>query len=320
MATFTALTEVDLQALLAAYSFGDLSAFRGVPAGSVNSNFALEIGSQKLFLRVYEEQDAAGAGDEAALLTLLASRGVKTPAPLARRDGALVSEVQGKPAALFPWMDGTIRCQASVTPADARGVGLALAQIHLAGAGATRSEGRFRARDLFSRLDRIELAPNAELAAQAAPLRDELGAWTSLRDPSLPRGLVHGDLFRDNVLWAGPEIRALLDFESASDGVLAYDLMVTLLAWCVGDDLDTDLARAMILGYQSVRALTENEKNGLCAEGCAAALRFTITRITDYAMRAGVGPRVIKDWKRFSLRFSRLKELGNTGLVRALGL
>ena len=125
----------------------------------------------------------------------------------------------------------------------------------------------------------------------------------------MPRGLIHGDLFRDNVLWAGGWIVALLDFESASEGVFAYDLMVTVLAWCFGDGLDLTLMRALIAGYERVRPLSAEERAGLVAEGCAAALRFTITRITDYAMRVTDGPRVIKDWRRFERRLAQLEGL-----------
>ena len=321
MATFTPLTEADVRSLFAAYSLGEVVGFRGIPAGSVNSNFAVDTSERSLFLRVYEEQDASGARDEAELLTHLAARGVLTAGPLSRRDGAFVSEMHKKPAAVFPWMAGGMRCQASVSLADARRVGEALGRIHAAGADAKRGAGRFQAADLFTRLERVALCPNADLAAQAGPLERELTAWSARRNPDLPRGLVHGDLFRDNVLWSDDgQISALLDFESASDGVLAYDLMVTVLAWCVGDELDADLGRALVLGYQTVRPLTEAEKNGLCAEGCLAALRFTVTRITDYAMRAGVGPRVMKDWRRFLSRFERMKALDTQGVRSALGV
>lgn len=321
MAIFTSLSESDVQAIVAAYPLGALRAFAGIPAGSVNSNFSLETSENRYFLRVYEEQDDAGARAEAALLTYLAARGVPTPAPLASREGALVYAAKGKPVAVFPWRSGEMRCQASVSPDDALSVGRALGQVHVEGEGAKRGAGRFRPEDLYLRLDRIRVAPQKDLADHADPLRAELLAWSSRRDPALPRGLVHGDLFRDNVLWAPDgRISALLDFESASDGVFAYDLMVTVLAWCFGDDLDVGLARAMTAGYQSVRALTVAEKRALCTEGCLAALRFTITRITDYAMRAGVGPRVMKDYRRFLARFARMKELGEEGVARALGV
>ena len=114
------------------------------------------------------------------------------------------------------------------------------------------------------------------------------------------------------------EIAALLDFESASDGVYAYDLMVTVLAWCFGDALDAGLMRAMVDGYESVRPLEARERAGLLAEGCVASLRFAITRLTDYAMRVTDGPRVVKDWRRFQARLLALEALGEAGLTPRL--
>jgi homoserine kinase type II len=316
VATFTPLTDADVRALLRGYDVGELQEYSGVPAGSVNSNFLIRTGSGRFFLRVYEEQQASGAGVETRLLTYLAARGVPTPRPVARTDGGLVSETHGKPAALFPWIDGTLRCQAAVGERDCEAVGAALARVHVAGEGAEAPEGRFREADLVERLRWIA---NGSFATEADPLRAALARWSAARDPALRRGLVHGDLFRDNVLWNGSgSIVALLDFESASDGVLAYDLMVTMLAWCVGDAFDWRLARALVRGYASVRALEENEREGLLAEGCMAAIRFSVTRITDYAMRDGVGPRVIKDYRRFLMRLSALEGLGGKGLRRAL--
>ena len=324
MATFTTLQDADVRGLLDGYNLPDYKTFSGVPAGSVNSNFAVETASARYFLRVYEEQDRAGAEAEARLLTSLADRGVSTPKPVARKDGGVISDVRGKPAALFPWISGSIRCQESVSPEDAEKVGAALARVHTAGEGLPRGAGRFNEADLRARLVRIAAADDRELAAQAAPLGASLDRWTRARK-SLRRGLIHGDLFRDNVLWSDAgDVAALLDFESASDGVLAYDLMVTILAWCVTDDLELELAQAMARGYTSVRKLDEAEKAGLVAEGCLAAVRFSITRITDYAMRGEVGPRVVKDYRRFLLRLRRLEKIADTvgegGLAVALDL
>jgi len=287
----------------------------------VNSNYALETARGRFFLRVYEEQDRTGAEAETRLLTFLASRGVKTPPPVARADGKLLSETHGKPAAIFPWQTGKMRCQASVSATDVERVGIALGRIHAEGAAAERGAGRFREEDLFVRLEGVARADDPSLAALAAPLRARLSRWGAARDHALPRGLVHGDLFRDNVLWdARGEIAALLDFESASDGVLAYDLAVTILAWCVGSGLDPHLARALTRGYESVRPLTDAERRGVLAEACAAALRFTITRVTDYSMRVGVGPRVMKDYRRFLMRLDALEAMGEAGLRSALGI
>jgi homoserine kinase type II len=130
------------------------------------------------------------------------------------------------------------------------------------------------------------------------------------RDRTLPSGIIHSDLFRDNVLWQGEALVALLDFESACEGSFAYDLMVTVLAWCYGDDFDEGLVRAMFEGYAARRPLSPAEIAALGTEARFAALRFTVTRITDYTMRSGIGERVMKDYRRFWLRHERIAELG----------
>lgn len=318
MAVLTVIDERDGRALVEAYGLGFLRRIEGIAGGSVNSNFAVEA-DRRVFLRLYEERDLDGARREAAMLERLASAGVPTPPPLRRVDGALVSVVRGKPVALFPWCDGDMRCQAGVTAGDARRVGHALARVHLAGAAEAAEEGRFRRVELLERVDRI--AADARFASMAPILRAALERASGARDPSLPSGLTHGDLFRDNVLWrADGEIAALLDFESACAGPYAYDLMVTVLSWCFGDDLDARLAAAMTEGYERVRPLSDAERRGLWAEASFAALRFTTTRITDYAMRTGAqGPRVVKDWRRFMKRFDGLQTLGADGLRARLG-
>jgi homoserine kinase type II len=320
MAVLTRITEGDAQALLSAYGLGKLHALDGIAGGSVNSNFALASDAGRLFLRLYEERDRSGAQRETAMLERLGLAGVPTPAPLRRLDGAFVSAVCGKPAALFPWREGRMRCQAGVTPEDAGRVGEALALVHVEGALEACETGRFELADLLGRLGGISASREVHLSSLAPSLRASLERVHAERDPGLPAGLVHGDLFRDNVLWNGKgEISALLDFESACWGTYAYDLMVTVLSWCVGDDLQPLLATALRAGYERVRPLSQREKEGLHAEGCFAALRFTITRITDYAMRTGSeGPRVVKDWRRFLKRFEILDGLGADGLLGVL--
>ncbi|MDP9037126.1 MAG: homoserine kinase [Myxococcota bacterium] len=325
MAVLTAISEDDVRRLLAAYGLGKLCVLEGVPGGSVNSNFRVTYAAadreRQVFLRLYEERDLAGAGRETAMLCRLALAGVPTPAPLARLDGALVSVARGKPAAFLPWCEGTMRCQAAVDVGAAQQVGEALARVHLAGRDEECESGRFRFDDLSSRLDRVAESAHPHFAPLVPSLRAKLTRAHHAREPSLPRGLIHGDLFRDNVLWK-PEggIAALLDFESACEGTYAYDLMVTILSWCFGDRLEPVLASAVREGYERLRPLSDVEKRALQVEGLFAALRFTITRITDFAMRDGaLGPRIVKDWKRFMKRVETLETLGSEGLQRALG-
>jgi homoserine kinase type II len=319
---FTQLGRHEAEEIARAYGLGAVREVRGIAAGSVNSNYALECEGGRFFLRIYEEQDAAGAAAEARILSALEARGVKTPAPLAV-NADWVTRVAGKPVAVFPWREGGMRCQASVTVEDARRVGAELGRVHVAGEGIAVGEGRFRVEDLYGRIDSIAGAADATLASQAPVLKTKLDEWTKKRAArTVPEGLIHGDLFRDNVLWKPDgSIAALLDFESTSRGRFVFDLMVTVLAWAFGEGLDAGIARGIGEGYRSVRELTEDERGALLAEGCVAALRFTITRITDYAMRSeGIGPRVMKDWGRFRMRLEVLEALGEEGVRAVMGV
>jgi len=277
--------------------------FLPIAGGSVNSNFTISFGSERFFLRIYEEQDGRGAAVELGMVSALAARGVPTPAALGS------GELAGKPAALFPWVEGTTSCQRGTTAARAQSVGEALARVHGASVGITPAPDRFGPEALRSRLARIADSPFP--VARLARTLDELA---SARDPSVPRGLVHGDLFRDNVLWSGDRLVALLDFESASRGAFVYDLAVCLLAWCYGDAFEPALAAALVAGYEAVRSLTPAEKHAFYTEARLAAVRFTITRITDYAMRGGEG-RVMKDWRRFLARLEALEAMGEAGFL-----
>lgn len=316
MAILTLPTAEALASFVDAYALGRLVSSRGIEAGTVNTSYALELEAGRYFLRIYEEQDAAGAAREAEVLAHLAAHGVPTPAPVVARDGAAMRILAGKPAAVFPWVDGDIICQRGVTPSAAHAVGAALARVHLAGHAprARLDEGRFAPSALVVRSERIAASKDAEARALMESLRDAVGRYAARRRRDVPRGLVHGDLFRDNVLWDGARIAALLDFESAHDGPFAFDLAVTILSWSYGSMFDTTIARAMVTGYRSVRELEAGDREVLYDEAVFAALRFTITRITDDAIRVG------KRWQRFVERREAIERLGPRGFLEALGL
>jgi homoserine kinase type II len=318
MAILTVPTDAELDGLLEAYDLGERRAARGIEAGTVNTSYLLELGAGRYFLRIYEEQGQPGAEAEAHLLLHLAASGVATPAPVMGRDGAMVRLVAGKPAALFPWVTGEMLCLPAVTKGAARDVGIALARMHLAGPAPPPAPplggGRFGADDLVARCDRIAKSTDNEARVQAEPLRDAVIRMDRKRRIDLPSGLVHGDLFRDNVLWHEGRIAALLDFESAHKGPFAYDIAVMILSWSFRDAFDFDLARAIVAGYREVRDLTPAEIDGLYAETVFGALRFTVTRITDDAIRVG------KRWQRFVARREALEQLGPAGLREALAL
>lgn len=306
MALLTDWPEAAARETLAEYG-QSLEHIEPLAGGSVNSNFSIVVtGGRRLFARIYEEQDAEGARSELALLAELARAGVPTPAPIERRDGGALASHAGKPVAIFAWVEGRMRCQAAVSPADCQRLGAALAAVHRAPVGAI-PQGRFGVDRLEQRLDRIEREAPDELARAAGQIRSKLRTYSNQRDPELPTGLVHGDLFRDNVLWNESEIAALIDFESASRGAYVYDLGVCVHAWCFSDRFEPELARSLVSAYHASRRLEPREIDAFRVEAALGALRFATTRITDYSMRAAAGSPPLRDYRRFMARLSALE-------------
>ncbi len=318
MATLTVPSDAELEAFIASYGLAPKGFANGIPSGTVNSSYRIDREVGCYFLRIYEQQGQLGAEAEGRLLLHLAASGVPTPAPMTRRDGGVIGTLAGKPAAMFPWVDGAMLCLASVTPGVAHVLGGALARMHLAGPAPAPlpplGAGRFGADDLVARCDRVAKSTDAEARLQSEPLRDAIIRIDRRRRTDLPKGLVHGDLFRDNVLWHEGKLKALLDFESAHAGPLAYDLAVVILSWAYRDTFDVGVARALVAGYRGIRELLPVELEGFYAELVFAALRFTVTRITDDAIRVG------KRWQRFVARREALEQLGPAGVREAFGL
>lgn len=319
MALLTELPLADAQTLGHAYSLR-ITAVRPLEAGSVNSNFLFEAeDGRRYFARIYEEQDRAGAERELALLEGLARAGVPVARPLARSHGSGVCAFSGKPFAVFPWIDGEIVCQGRVQPRHCRSVGAALARVHLSGFDARRlGAGRFNPADMLARLERVENeALRPELLPDVRRVRELIERYAPQRDASVPRGVVHGDLFRDNVLWAGTDVLALLDFESTFEGPLAYDLAVTIEAWCYADAFRPDLVSALAEGYGSERRLEPTEIESFVVEAALGCLRFATSRITDFSLRAAPGTAPVRDFRRF---LARLEAIESGALEPALAV
>jgi homoserine kinase type II len=316
------LTELPIDAARRlASAFGvDLVALEPLALGSVNSNFrARAADGRVLFLRLYEEQGQAGARSEMALLAALARGGV--PVAEALPHGEELPEHAGKPLALFPWVEGEIRCSTGVTTSDARAVGAALARVHLASGAIDRlGPGRFGPDDMLRRVARVESeGGRPELAADLARIRAHYERLVPARDAALPSGVVHGDLFRDNVLFQDGRVVALLDFESAFHGPFVYDLMVTLAAFCYRSRFELDLSRAMVAGYVAERPLSAEERGAIRVEGALGCLRFAVSRITDFELRSPPGVPPARDYRRFLSRLDAIEGGALDEVFSALG-
>jgi homoserine kinase type II len=309
--TFTPIDSLDLGAIASAFALAPIRRVAPLWAGTINSNFRLDTEGGAYFLRVNEGKGEDEVAYEAALVAHLAAAGVPTPRPVACGDRPF-AHIGERLLTLFPWIDGEHRQGMAVLPGDAAAVGAALARIHVAPPFPERRESRYTFASIIERFQSVkQYLPDHERAELA-------GALTALADrPALPTGIIHGDLFPDNVLFAGDRLAALLDFEQASDGAFAYDLAVTLLAYCFDDDFVADRARALVSGYVAERPLRPEEKAGLWDEARFAAVRFTVTRLTDVEHNPAASPelRRVKDYRRFLARLRRLETLGPDGLA-----
>jgi len=313
MASFRSLSPDDVDAILRAFGAPAYRSHRAIAVGTINTNLRVETADGPRFLRVNEGKSEEDVAREAAIVVHAAGRGVPTPAPARAPDGRPYVRFSDAFVSLFPWLPGRTLARAEVDPAHARQVGAALARLHLAGAGLPdQRAGRYEPAEIDRRLAVVTAAAatHPELQPAVAVLAPELAALHRERHADLPLGLIHGDLFIDNVLFdpTTADLIALLDFEQASWGRFAYDLAVTLLAFAFGqDDFRPEMVRALIDGYAGVRSPTASERAALGPELRFAACRFAVTRITDVHLRRGEGAPPGKNYTRYLDRLAQTK-------------
>lgn len=284
MAVYTPLDEATIRRLVEDYGLGELVGWHGIQAGVENSNFFIETTARRVILTLYERRvDPADLPFFVGVMEHLAARGVPCPTPLADRRGRVLREVAGRPAACVTFLDG--RSVRRATAAQCRALGAALAELHLAG----RDYPGARPNDLalagWRRLfDRIGERAEEVAPGLAAELAGELESLEAIWPEALPRGVIHADLFPDNVFFENDGVSGLIDFYFACTDALAYDLAICLNAWCFERDgaFNTTHARAMTAGYRRVRPLADAEVQALPVLCRGAAFRFLLTRLFDW--------------------------------------
>jgi homoserine kinase type II len=310
VAQFRSLEADDVREILSMFGLVYV-AYQPIAAGTVNTNVKVETLEGLRFLRINEGKALDDVVREAAIVEHVAGLGVPTPAPVRTVAGEVHAAWRGQLVSLFPWRPGRTLVRAEVTPAHAAAAGAALARLHLVGRSfPDHRPGRYEPDEIERRLERVQsvAASDAALAEAVVVLAPELALLERERRPDLPLGLIHGDLFIDNVLFDGDALVALLDFEQASWGRLAYDLAVTLLAFAFGrDDFRPDVVRALMEGYAAVRPVTAAERDGFGAELRFVACRFAVTRITDVYLKRTTGGAPGKDFRRYLHRLARVK-------------
>jgi homoserine kinase type II len=295
LAVYTDISETDLKAFLAQYDVGDLTSYRGIAEGVENSNFLLHTTKDPLILTLYEKRvDAGDLPFFLGLMQHLAQKGLSCPLPLPRHDGALTGELSGRPAALISFLEGVWLRKPDASHCGQ--VGKALAEMHLAA-----GDFSIRRNNALSLDGWVELwqkaAPRADevLEGLAAEIDDELDYLSGHWPKDLPAGVIHADLFQDNVFFLDGQLSGLIDFYFACNDLLAYDVAICLNAWCFEADGAFNFAKgaAMLAGYQSVRPLSAAETASLPILARGSALRFFLTRLYDW-LTTPAGALVVK--------------------------
>jgi len=319
MAEWRRLSPDDVQSILRAFGLAGYRAHAPIAVGTINTNLRVETDAGPLFLRINEGKSRDDVQREAEVVAWVAARGVPTPEPRRTPGGQPFALWQGELASLFPWVAGRTLARAELTPAHGAAAGRALAQLHRAGADhPDRRPGRYEPDEIDRRLAGVAALGRADLAPAVAVLQPELRALAAERRPALPSGIIHGDLFADNVLFLEDgRLSALLDFEQASWGRWAYDLAVTALAFGFGaDDFRADVTRALLDAYAAVRPPTADERAGFGAELRFACCRFAVTRITDVHLKREAGAAPGKRFQRYLDRLARVRQhLASDGLL-----
>jgi homoserine kinase type II len=284
MAVYTPVDDGALKAFLAEYDIGTPLSFKGIAEGIENSNFLLLTERGRFILTLYEKRvTAADLPFFLGLMEHLAARGLACPLPVKRRDGSAISTLCARPAAIVTFLEGLAATHPGAE--QCRAAGAALARLHSAGAdyGRKRPNALGPAgwpalqSTLGVRGDQVMAGLGELIASEIATLE---AAWPR----ALPAGVVHADLFPDNVFFLGGAVSGLIDFYFACDDILAYDLAVMLNAWCFDERhlFVPERASALAAGYESLRVLTAAERVALPVLARGAALRFLLTRTIDW--------------------------------------
>jgi homoserine kinase type II len=284
MAVYTDVGEEELGAFLAGYDLGALLSYKGIAEGVENTNFLLHTAAGHYILTLYEKRVArADLPFFLGLMEHLALAGINCPQPVAAREGGALGELAGRPAAIFTFLEGVSVRRPQVGHCAA--LGRAMAGLHLAGrdfklhrANALSLNGwRTLAQSAGARADNVTAGLSSLIAEELAHLSKH---WPD----ELPRGVIHADLFPDNVFFLGENLSGLIDFYFACDDVLAYDLAICLNAWCFEPDgsYNVTKGKALLSGYVEKRPMSAAELLALPLLARGAALRFLLTRLVDW--------------------------------------
>ncbi len=286
MAVYTQVADDELEAFLCAYDIGTLASYKGIAEGVENSNYFLQTDQDSFILTLYEKRvDLADLPFFLALMDHLAAVGIACPTPIHGKDGEALRTLAGRPAAIISFLQGISPRRVDVR--HCAPLGEALADMHLATDDFTMTRTNTLSlpdwRLLFDhcspRAHEVENGLANEIERELEFLEEN---W--LGEEALPRGVIHADLFPDNVFFLGDDISGLIDFYFACSDFLAYDLAICINAWCFEKDgsFNVTKARHMLNSYRKVRPFSQEELEAIPILLRGSALRFLLTRMHDW--------------------------------------
>ena len=284
MAVYTDVSADDLNRFLSHYNIGELRSYKGIAEGVENSNFLVHTSAGNFILTLYEKRVAAGdLPFFLALMEHLAARGITCPQPVHNKQGGVLGKIAGRPAAMVTFLDGMWIRRPNADHCAA--VGEALARLHLAGTDFKMRRSNALALDSWRPLyEHAKSRGDSVQPGLCAEIAKELDALDKTWPRDLPQGVIHADLFPDNVFFLGEGLSGLIDFYFACTDTLAFDVVICLNAWCFEPDHSYNVTkgRALLKAYSKVRALRASERDALPVLARGAAMRFLLTRLVDW--------------------------------------
>ena len=285
MAVFTPVSLDELAPWAAQFPIGRVHALTGIASGIENTNFFLSADSGEYVLTIFERLRFEQLPFYLNLMRHLAERGVLVPAPIASNSGDILHTLHGKPASIVSRLHG--HWQASPQPVHCAEVGAMLAKMHLAAQDYPLYQPNLRGLAWWNETTPIVLpflsADNQELLRAEMHFQQALAASDLYH--ALPRGPIHADLFRNNVMFDVDRLTGFFDFYFAGCDTWLFDVAVTVNDWCIdltSGQTDPARVRAMLDAYQAQRAFTADEKQAWPAMLRGAALRFWLSRLADF--------------------------------------
>lgn len=279
MAVFTRITESELSSWLEDYPLGQLLAMQGVASGIENTNYFVTTSNGRFVLTLFEKLTASELPFYLGLMAHLASHGIPCPCPVANRHNQILSKLNDKPACIVNCLPG--KSLQHPKPAHCAAIGEMLGRLHIAAQSFPATMANSHAATW--RTDAMQQVIPFLSPQDADLLQSEIAFHQQHTLAALPQGIIHADLFRDNVLFDNSHIGGLIDFYFACNDSLLYDVAITVNDWCLGADylLDETRTRALLRAYHAVRPFQEEERQAWPLALRAAALRFWLSRLYD---------------------------------------